>query len=92
MIVDVFFTVPATFVENDGNETVLVGQRAVIECPVLGDNPIKIRWLRNHQFLPDDLPPRFKVRGFCCGETNVGQALFFDNFSGYILVIYCQSP
>ena len=57
-------SVPASFARKSVNKTVLVGQRATVECPVLGDNPIKIRWLRNQQFLPENptkLPQRFKV-------------------------------
>ena len=56
-----FFTVPATFNEAFGNQTVLIGDKAAIECNVLGDNPIKVRWLRNHQFLDGNLPQRMKV-------------------------------
>ena len=57
----VIFSVPATFNESFGNQTVLIGDKATIECDVLGDNPIKVRWLRNHQFLDITLPPRMKV-------------------------------
>ena len=59
----VLILVPASFNERVTNQTVLIGNRAVIVCDALGDNPIKIRWLINHRFI-DRTPKRMKVRKF----------------------------
>jgi hypothetical protein len=42
------------------NQSVVVGEKATIECPVEGDNPIKVTWLRNEKALPSD-EASFKV-------------------------------
>ena len=61
MMQDIFFsTVPASFLEHVTNQTVLIGNKASILCNALGDNPIKIRWLRNHKFI-GRTPSRMKV-------------------------------
>ena len=66
-----FFTVPASFNQPFTNQTVLIGDKAIVVCNALGDNPIKIRWLRNHQFL-EKTPPRMKVYTsiLCKNESN----------------------
>ena len=33
------------------NQSVTVGEKATVECPVEGDNPIKVLWLRNEKIL-----------------------------------------
>jgi hypothetical protein len=52
--------VPAFFRDPVHNQSVVVGEKATIECPVEGDNPIKVTWLRNEKALPSD-EASFKV-------------------------------
>jgi hypothetical protein len=54
-------TVPAFFAEPVANASVVVGEKATLECPVEGDNPIKVTWLRNEKVLQSD-ENNFKVR------------------------------
>ena len=36
------------------NQTVVVGEKATLECHVEGDNPIRVTWLRNEKSLQTD--------------------------------------
>ena len=63
------FLVPALFRESVHNQTVVVGEKATLECNVEGDNPIRVTWLRNEKSLQTD-DNVFKVihhSGQCCG-------------------------
>jgi hypothetical protein len=59
-----FIQVPAFFREPVHNQSVVVGDKATVECPVEGDNPIKVTWLRNEKALQTD-DNFFKVKDFC---------------------------
>ena len=52
---------PAFFRETVHNQSVTVGEKATVECPVEGDNPIKVTWLRNEKILQMD-EAFFKVK------------------------------
>ena len=82
--------VPASFNERVTNQTVLIGNRAVIVCDALGDNPIKIRWLINHRFI-DRTPKRMKVRKFFIRPLFISYILFLENRRQIAITIYISS-